>query len=192
MCLQNLTCQATICRLYNHLDDGRLSSTINLRVQRSYARLLETRILRGTLRLLSNVPYSDRSDNLNGSIRQVPRQRLLHLLHRPLRRGLHLPLLTHGTHLPHVDTSLSTTTHKYAPFMCIVNRRLWLAETVTSTHPYLTHYMHLFSCLPWLDYHTYITPHRADPIPAHSNVSDTCRENSHCSQKSYHYDFTSF
>ena len=184
--------QVTIYRLYNQLDDGRLSSTINLQALRNYARLLETKTLRGTHRPLSNVPYSDQLDNLNGSIRQVPRQRLLHLLHRPLRRGPHLPLLPHGTHPPHDDNSLSTTTHRYAPFTCIVNRRLWLAETVTSTHPYLTHYMHLFSCLPWLDYHTYITPHRADPITAHSNVSDTCRENSHCFYESYHYDFTSF
>ena len=129
MYLRSLTYQATTCRLYGHLDDGRLSSTINLRVQRSYARLLETRILRGIHRLLSSVPYSDQLDNLNGSIRQVPRQRLPHLLHRPLRRGLHLPLLTHGTHRLHDDTSLSATTHKYASFTCIVNRRLWLADT---------------------------------------------------------------
>ena len=139
MYLRSLTYQATTCRLYSHLDDGRLFSTINSRVRRSYARLLETKILSEIPRMLSSAPYNDQLDNHNGSIRQARLQPLHHLRHRPLRRELHLPLLTNETHLPHVDTSLSTTTHKYAPFMCIVNCRLWLAETVTLTHYHTTY-----------------------------------------------------
>ena len=147
----------TIYRLYNRLDDGRLSSTINSQALRNCARLLETKTSRGTHRPLNNVPYSDQLDNHNGSIRQVPRQRLLHLRHRPLRRELHLPLLTNETHLLHVDTSLSTTTHKYAPFTYKVSRRLWLAETTTFIQLHTTYYLHLFSCFSWLDYHIHAT-----------------------------------
>ena len=163
----------TTFRLYNRLDNGKSSSTTSLQALRNFARLLETRTLKGTHRPPNNVLYNDLLDNHNGSIRQGPRQRPLCLLHRPLRRGLYLPLPTHETHRLHDDTSLSTTTHKYAPFTCKVNRRLWLAETVTLTHSHITHYIHLFSCFSWLDYHTHTTPRWAHPIHAHSNVSDT-------------------
>ena len=140
---RNLKFPVTIYRLYNRLDNGKSFSTTSSQALRNCARLLEMRTLRGTHRPPNNVLYNDRLDNHNGSIRRGPRQRPLCLLHRPLRRGLQLPLLTHVTYQLHDDTSRSTTTHRYVLAMYRVNCRIWLAELHTRTYTTLTtHHTH--------------------------------------------------
>ena len=136
MFLRNLKFPVTTYRLYNRLDDGELSSTISSQALRNCARLLEMRVLRGIHRPPNNVLYNDQLDNHNGSTRQEPRQRLPFLLHRPLRRGLQPPLLTHVPHSLHDDTSRSTTIHRYALITYPVNCRTWLTVLHTLTHLY--------------------------------------------------------